>query len=209
MKGESVAAAIQLERLVGAEMHRLADVGVRRASTGRRNWGFAVSVITTSRRFRNGVAKAGRAPCQRMAGFSGDLWPDPALLLRALPLSIPPFSGTRTAHDASTPKPGILDIAPYVGGRAERGGGRTGLQAVVQREPAGAQPQGGRGAGRGLARSGAISGRQRRNPARGDRRGSRPGSGPHRGRGDGSDAILTMLANAYLRPGRRGFVQRA
>ncbi len=102
---------------------------------------------------------------------------------------------------APTPKPGILDIAPYVGGRAAVAGVDKVIKLSSNESPLGPSPHGGRGAGQGVARSGTLSRRQRADPARGHRRGPRPGSGPHRPRGDGSDALLTMLANAYLRPG--------
>src|ERR1700744_4908200 len=127
-----------------------------------------------------------------------------------LPLSIPPFSGPlfhvlplrylRTPMPP-TPNPGILDITPYIGGRAAVAGVDKVIKLSSNESPLGPSPH----AVEALAKSlhdlqlypegsaqilrEAIAEVYGLDPAR------------IVASGDGSDALLTMLANAYLRPG--------
>ena len=100
-----------------------------------------------------------------------------------------------------TPKPGILDITPYVGGRAEAPGVKDVVKLSSNESPFGP----GAKAVEALARAShdihlypegsAVLLRE----AIGEVHGLDPARIVTSG--DGSDSILTMLANAYLRPG--------
>jgi histidinol-phosphate aminotransferase len=100
-----------------------------------------------------------------------------------------------------TPKPGILDISPYVGGRASVAGVAKVFKLSSNESPLGPSPKAlvaleeakpslslyPEGSGRVLRE--AIAEVHNLDPAR------------IVTSGDGSDALLTMLANAYLQPG--------
>jgi histidinol-phosphate aminotransferase len=99
------------------------------------------------------------------------------------------------------PKPGILDIAPYVGGRATAPGIAKPVKLSSNESPLGPSPAAMdalRAASRDLQLYPEGSARLLRETI-----GEVHGLDPARivASGDGSDALLTMLANAYLRPG--------
>ena len=99
------------------------------------------------------------------------------------------------------PKPGILDISPYVGGRAGVSGVAKVHKLSSNESPLGPSPA--------ALEALAAASRDVQLYPEGSARilreaiGEVYGLDPARlvGSGDGSDALLTMLANAYLRPG--------
>jgi len=100
-----------------------------------------------------------------------------------------------------TPKPGILDITPYVGGRAAIAGVAKVHKLSSNESPLGPSPKAVealKAASRDLQLYPEGSARLLREAI-----GEVYGLDPARiiASGDGSDALLTMLANAYLRPG--------
>lgn len=100
-----------------------------------------------------------------------------------------------------TPKPGILDISPYVGGRASAPGVAKVCKLSSNESPLGPSPKALAaldGAKATLSLYPEGSARLLREAI-----GEAFGLDPSRivVSGDGSDALLTMLANAYLRPG--------
>jgi histidinol-phosphate aminotransferase len=100
-----------------------------------------------------------------------------------------------------TPKPGILDIAPYVGGRAAVPGVARAVKLSSNESPLGPSPRAMdalHAASRDLQRYPEGSAKLLRAAI-----GEVYGLDPARivASGDGSDALLTMLANAYLRAG--------
>ena len=100
-----------------------------------------------------------------------------------------------------TPKPGILDISPYVGGRASVAGVAKAIKLSSNESPLGPSPKALAAledAKASLALYPEGSGRLLREAIA-----EVHGLDPARivTSGDGSDALLTMLANAYLRPG--------
>src|ERR1700753_2720035 len=97
-----------------------------------------------------------------------------------------------------TPKPGILDIAPYVGGRAHAPGARRVFKLSSNESALGPSP---------LAIAAVAEAKLDIYPE-GSARNLRDAIGEAHGLspdrivcGNGSDELLTMLANAYLRPG--------
>jgi histidinol-phosphate aminotransferase len=99
------------------------------------------------------------------------------------------------------PKPGILEIVPYVGGRASVAGVEQVFKLSSNESPLGPSPK----AVAALAKASHDLEQYPEGSARILREtiGEVYGLDPARivASGDGSDAILTMLANAYLRPG--------
>ncbi|MBV9421014.1 MAG: histidinol-phosphate transaminase, partial [Alphaproteobacteria bacterium] len=99
-----------------------------------------------------------------------------------------------------TPKPGILDINPYVGGRASAGGHPNPVKLSSNESALGASPkaiEAYRDAASGLDIYPEGSARILR-----DAIAKQFGLDADRiVCGNGSDELLTMLANAYLRPG--------
>src|ERR1051326_5482449 len=100
-----------------------------------------------------------------------------------------------------TPKPGILDISPYVGGRASAPGATKVFKLSSNESPLGPSPKALAAveeAKASLALYPEGSARLLREAI-----GEVYGLDPARivASGDGSDALLTMLANAYLQPG--------
>jgi histidinol-phosphate aminotransferase len=99
------------------------------------------------------------------------------------------------------PKPGILDIAAYVGGRASAPGAAKVYKLSSNESPLGPSPA--------AVEALTAASRNLQIYPEGTARILREaiaevfGLDPNRliGSGDGSDALLTMLANAYLRPG--------
>ena len=99
------------------------------------------------------------------------------------------------------PKPGILDIAAYVGGRASAPGAAKVYKLSSNESPLGPSPV--------AVEALTAASRNLQIYPEGSARILREaiaevfGLDPNRliGSGDGSDALLTMLANAYLRPG--------
>jgi histidinol-phosphate aminotransferase len=99
------------------------------------------------------------------------------------------------------PKPGILDIAAYVGGRASAPGAAKVYKLSSNESPLGPSPA--------AVEALTAGSRNLQIYPEGSARILREaiaevfGLDPNRliGSGDGSDALLTMLANAYLRPG--------
>ncbi len=100
-----------------------------------------------------------------------------------------------------TPKPGILDISPYVGGRASVAGLAKVVKLSSNESPLGPSPK-------------ALAALEEARPSlslypEGSARLLREALGEAHGldparivtSGDGSDALLTMLANAFLQPG--------
>src|SRR5690242_646637 len=132
----------------------------------------------------------------------------PAFLLGAGP-SIrcrygPPNALLSPAFDQAmspTPKPGILEISPYVGGRASAPGAAKVFKLSSNESPLGPSPK----ALAALEEAKASLSLYPEGSARLLREaiGEVYGLDPARivASGDGSDALLTMLANAYLRPG--------
>jgi histidinol-phosphate aminotransferase len=100
-----------------------------------------------------------------------------------------------------TPKPGVLDITPYVGGRAAVAGVDKVIKLSSNESPLGPSPH----AVEALAKSLHDLQLYPEGSAQILREaiGEVYGLDPARivASGDGSDALLTMLANAYLRPG--------
>jgi histidinol-phosphate aminotransferase len=98
------------------------------------------------------------------------------------------------------PKPGILDIAPYVGGRAEAAGARAPVKLSSNESPLGPSPAAVAAFRDAAARLEAYpegSARVLRDAIAGAY-----GLDPARiVCGNGSDELLTLLAHAYLRPG--------
>jgi histidinol-phosphate aminotransferase len=100
-----------------------------------------------------------------------------------------------------TPKPGVLDITPYIGGRASVAGVEKVIKLSSNESPLGPSPKAVEAlikASRDLEFYPEGSAQILREAI-----GEVYGLDPARivASGDGSDAILTMLANAYLRPG--------
>ncbi|HEY5338154.1 MAG TPA: histidinol-phosphate transaminase [Rhizomicrobium sp.] len=97
-----------------------------------------------------------------------------------------------------TPKPGILDIAPYVGGRAHAPGAARVFKLSSNESALGPSPlavEAFRGASLDIYPEGSAKHLR-------DAIGEFYGLNPDRiVCGNGSDELLTMLANAYLRPG--------
>ena len=98
------------------------------------------------------------------------------------------------------PKPGILDIAPYVGGRAEAAGAAAPIKLSSNESALGPSP-------RAIAAFQAASGKLEFYPE-GSARILRDAVGEAFGLeparivcGNGSDELLTLLAHGYLRPG--------
>ena len=109
-------------------------------------------------------------------------------------------------------RPGILEIAPYVGGEASCPASPGPIEAVLQREPAGPQPEGDRGLSRGGGRAAPLS---RRRASESCARRSRRRFGLEADRivcGAGSDELICLLTRAYAGPGdevlfsRHGFL---
>jgi histidinol-phosphate aminotransferase len=102
---------------------------------------------------------------------------------------------------APQPKPGILEIVPYVGGRASVAGVEQVFKLSSNESPLGPSPK----AVEALAKATRELEQYPEGSAQLLREaiGEVYGLDPARivASGDGSDAILTMLANAYLRPG--------
>lgn len=102
---------------------------------------------------------------------------------------------------APQPKPGILEIVPYVGGRASVAGVEQVIKLSSNESPLGPSPM----AVEALAKASHDLEQYPEGSAQILREaiGEVYGLDPARivASGDGSDAILTMLANAYLRPG--------
>jgi histidinol-phosphate aminotransferase len=102
---------------------------------------------------------------------------------------------------APQPKPGILEIVPYVGGRASVAGVEQVFKLSSNESPLGPSPK----AVEALAKATHELEQYPEGSAQILREaiGEVYGLDPARivASGDGSDAILTMLANAYLRPG--------
>ncbi len=102
---------------------------------------------------------------------------------------------------APQPKPGILEIVPYVGGRASVAGVEQVFKLSSNESPLGPSPK----AVAALAKASHDLEQYPEGSAQILREaiGEVYGLDPARivASGDGSDAILTMLANAYLRPG--------
>ena len=110
------------------------------------------------------------------------------------------------------PRPGILEIVPYVGGKAGSAGGQAGRQAVLEREPAGAEPaRPSRPTASSPASCTATPTAARRSCARRSRAGtiSTPSAIVC---GAGSDELIGLLVRAYAGPGdevlysRHGFL---
>jgi histidinol-phosphate aminotransferase len=100
-----------------------------------------------------------------------------------------------------TPKPGILDISPYVGGRSSVAGVAKAIKLSSNESPLGPSPKALAALDEAKASLSFYpegSGRLLREAI-----GEAHGLDPARivTSGDGSDALLTMLANAYLQPG--------
>jgi len=102
---------------------------------------------------------------------------------------------------ALTPKPGVLDITPYIGGRAAVAGVENVIKLSSNESPLGPSPH----AVEALLKAAHDLELYPEGSAQilRDAVGEVYGLDPARivASGDGSDAILTMLANAYLRPG--------
>src|ERR1700761_2120112 len=100
-----------------------------------------------------------------------------------------------------TPKPGILDITPYIGGRAAVAGVDKVIKLSSNESPLGPSPH----AVETLAKASHDLQLYPEGSAQILREAIGEVYGLDRARivcsGDGSDALLTMLANAYLRPG--------
>jgi len=100
-----------------------------------------------------------------------------------------------------SPKPGILDISPYVGGRASAPGVAKPIKLSSNESPLGPSPK----ALAAIDEAKASISLYPEGSARLLREaiGEQFGLDPARiiASGDGSDMLLTMLANAYLRPG--------
>ena len=108
-----------------------------------------------------------------------------------------------------TPKPGVLDITPYIGGRAAVAGVDKVIKLSSNESPLGPSPHAVEALMK-AARDLEIYPEGSAEILR-DAIGEVYGLDPARivASGDGSDALLTMLANAYLQPRRRSAVQRA
>lgn len=107
----------------------------------------------------------------------------------------------RTHSMTLTPKPGILEITPYIGGRASVAGVEKVIKLSSNESPLGPSPMAVEAlvkASRDLELYPEGSAKILREAI-----GEVYGLDPARivASGDGSDALLTMLANAYLRPG--------
>ena len=99
------------------------------------------------------------------------------------------------------PRPGVLDIAPYVPGKSTRAGRRQGVQALLQRDAAGAEPEGDRRLSRGRPSTWRIIRTARRRDLR-EAIGARVRARSRRiVCGAGSDDLLNLLARAYLADG--------
>ena len=206
VKGDSVRPQSSFSGLSAPKLTAL-PVSASGAVSGLRNCGSAVSVMRPTP--WRGVAKAAQPPCQRMAAVHGVR----ALLCfwRALPLSIRALFRTLPSHDARRPSPASWTSRPMSAGAPPCPAWRRSDQALLQRKPARAQRQ--RRWKRWPRPSHDLQHLSRRQrpascarPSAKSMAWTRPASWR---RGDGSDALLTMLANAYLQARRRSAVQRA
>ena len=99
------------------------------------------------------------------------------------------------------PRPGVLDIAPYVPGTSALPGAHPVIKLSSNETPFGPSPARGRGLSRGRRLAVALPRRLGAAFARGDRQASTASIPARIVCGAGSDELLNLLASAYLGPG--------